>query len=93
MTRPDHANGTSRIHEAVEAIGGEAEIVVNFQGDIPTVSRETVRAALVPLADPAVDIATIATEIRREEERDDADRRRDRHQQAVAIDADADLVA
>lgn len=71
MTRADHLNGTARIHEALALIGGDAEIVVNLQGDIPTVAPESVRAALRPLADPAVDIATIAAEITRPEERTD----------------------
>src|ERR1700736_6540681 len=69
MTRIDHANGTARIHEALAGLGGEAEIVVNIQGDIPTVAPASVRAALTPLADPAVDIATIAAVIVRDEER------------------------
>ena len=45
--------------------------MVNVQGDLPTISPGTIRAALAPLADPAVDIATLAAEIVREEERDD----------------------
>ncbi|MBN8997175.1 MAG: 3-deoxy-manno-octulosonate cytidylyltransferase [Rhizobiales bacterium] len=69
MTRDDHVNGTGRIHEALQEIGGDAEIVVNVQGDIPTVAPESVRAALRPLADPAVDIGTICAEIVREEEK------------------------
>ena len=71
MTRPDHANGTLRIHEALAAIGSDADIVVNLQGDIPTVAPESVRAALAPLAEPEVDMATICAVITREEERTD----------------------
>jgi 3-deoxy-manno-octulosonate cytidylyltransferase (CMP-KDO synthetase) len=71
MTRTDHPNGTSRIHEALQVLGGREELIVNFQGDIPTVDPETVRAALRPLADPAVDIATVAALIDRAEERTD----------------------
>lgn len=71
MTRTDHPNGTSRIHEALQVLGGNEELVVNFQGDIPTVDPATVRAALRPLTDPAVDIATVAAEILRPEERTD----------------------
>jgi 3-deoxy-manno-octulosonate cytidylyltransferase (CMP-KDO synthetase) len=71
MTAAHHVNGTSRIDEALDLVGEGAEIIVNFQGDIPTVAPETVRAALRPLADPAVAIATIAAEIVREEERSD----------------------
>jgi len=71
MTRPDHANGTLRIHEALAAIGSDADIVVNLQRDIPTVAPESVRAALAPLAEPEVDMATICAVITREEERTD----------------------
>jgi 3-deoxy-manno-octulosonate cytidylyltransferase (CMP-KDO synthetase) len=69
MTRDDHVNGTARIHEALAALLSDADIVVNVQGDIPTVAPASVRAALTPLADPAVDIATIAAVIVRDEER------------------------
>ncbi len=69
MTRSDHASGSDRIFEALGVVGGRAGIVVNVQGDLPTLSPTDVRAALGPLADPAVDIATIAAEIRDEAER------------------------
>jgi 3-deoxy-manno-octulosonate cytidylyltransferase (CMP-KDO synthetase) len=68
MTRPNHINGTSRIHEALSHIGGDADIVVNLQGDLPTLAPGCIRAALKPLADPSVDIATAAAEIAREHE-------------------------
>ncbi len=73
LTRPDHQSGSDRIFEALGAVdpAGAYDIVVNIQGDLPTVERATVRASLVPLADPAVDIATLATPIRRAEEMDD----------------------
>jgi 3-deoxy-manno-octulosonate cytidylyltransferase (CMP-KDO synthetase) len=73
MTRPDHASGSDRIYEAVGLIdpAGHAVIIVNVQGDLPTLAPADVRAALVPLADAAVDIATIAAEIRKAEERSD----------------------
>jgi len=44
---------------------------VNVQGDLPTIAPADIRAALAPLNDPAVDIATLAAEIRRPEERTD----------------------
>ena len=47
---------------------GRAEIVVNLQGDFPTIAPDTIRAALPPLDDPAVDIATLASQIHTEEE-------------------------
>lgn len=71
MTRGDHPSGSDRIHEAVSMLDptGLHDAVVNVQGDLPTIAPATIRAALVPLMDPAVDIATLVAEIRREEER------------------------
>jgi 3-deoxy-manno-octulosonate cytidylyltransferase (CMP-KDO synthetase) len=71
MTRADHASGSDRIFEALDIVDphGEATTVVNVQGDLPTLSPEDVRAALGPLADPSVDIATLAAEIRNPAER------------------------
>jgi len=73
LTRPDHASGSDRIFEAVGAYDpqGRYDTVVNVQGDLPTIEAQAVRACLAPLDDDAVDIATLATPIRREEERDD----------------------
>ncbi len=70
MTRADHPSGSDRIHEAMRTIdpAGQAEIVVNLQGDFPTIDPSTIRAALPPLDDPAVDIATLASQIHTEEE-------------------------
>jgi 3-deoxy-manno-octulosonate cytidylyltransferase (CMP-KDO synthetase) len=69
MTRADHVSGSDRIFEAMEQIGAGAGIIVNVQGDLPTIAPADIRAALAPLNDPAVDIATLAAEIRRPEER------------------------
>jgi 3-deoxy-manno-octulosonate cytidylyltransferase (CMP-KDO synthetase) len=65
MTRGDHVSGSDRIYEALEALDPEhsIEIVVNVQGDLPTIDPADIRAALGPLADPAVDIATLAAVI------------------------------
>lgn len=65
MTRADHVSGSDRIFEALEALDPEhgIEVVVNVQGDLPTVDPADIRAALKPLADPGVDIATLAAAI------------------------------
>jgi 3-deoxy-manno-octulosonate cytidylyltransferase (CMP-KDO synthetase) len=65
MTRADHPSGSDRIYEALEALDPEHrfDIVVNVQGDLPTIDPADIRAALEPLADPAVDIATLAAVI------------------------------
>jgi 3-deoxy-manno-octulosonate cytidylyltransferase (CMP-KDO synthetase) len=65
MTRSDHESGSDRIYEALEAVDPEhrIEIVVNIQGDLPTVGADDIRAALKPLTDRNVDIATLAAVI------------------------------
>jgi 3-deoxy-manno-octulosonate cytidylyltransferase (CMP-KDO synthetase) len=65
MTRSDHISGSDRIYEALEALDPEHRVgvVVNVQGDLPTIEPADIRAALGPLADPAVDIATLAAVI------------------------------
>jgi 3-deoxy-manno-octulosonate cytidylyltransferase (CMP-KDO synthetase) len=65
MTRGDHLSGSDRIYEALEALDPEhrIEFVVNVQGDLPTIAAADIRSALKPLADPAVDIATLAAVI------------------------------
>jgi 3-deoxy-manno-octulosonate cytidylyltransferase (CMP-KDO synthetase) len=70
ITRADHPSGSDRIFEALGALdpGGEAEIVVNLQGDFPTISSDNIRDVLAPLVDSEVDIATLAAEIHTEEE-------------------------
>jgi 3-deoxy-manno-octulosonate cytidylyltransferase (CMP-KDO synthetase) len=73
LTRPDHQSGSDRIFEALGSLdpAGVYDIVVNVQGDLPTIERDAVRACLAPLADAGVDIATLATPIARPEEKDD----------------------
>jgi 3-deoxy-manno-octulosonate cytidylyltransferase (CMP-KDO synthetase) len=65
MTRADHASGSDRIFEALNMLDpqGRASIVVNVQGDLPTLPPQDLCAVLEPLRDPAVDIATLAAEI------------------------------
>jgi 3-deoxy-manno-octulosonate cytidylyltransferase (CMP-KDO synthetase) len=71
MTRTDHASGSDRIFEALDIVDpqGRAATVVNVQGDLPTLSPNDLKAALGPLADPAVDIATLAAVITKPQER------------------------
>ena len=71
MTRADHASGSDRIFEALGVVDPErrVRIVINVQGDLPTLEPSLLKAALTPLADPAVDIATLAAAILKDEER------------------------
>jgi 3-deoxy-manno-octulosonate cytidylyltransferase (CMP-KDO synthetase) len=71
MTRSDHPSGSDRIHEAVAMIDPDRrhDVILNVQGDLPTIEAAAIRAALAPLGDAAVDIATIAAEITLEAEK------------------------
>ncbi|KAA3502463.1 3-deoxy-manno-octulosonate cytidylyltransferase [Rhizobium rhizogenes] len=71
MTRDDHQSGSDRIFEALQKADpyGNAEYVINVQGDLPTIEAETIRASLRPLENPAVDIATLTVEITDEDEK------------------------
>jgi 3-deoxy-manno-octulosonate cytidylyltransferase (CMP-KDO synthetase) len=70
MTHADHPSGSDRIYEALGRLDpeGRTDIVVNLQGDFPTIRTDNIAAVLGPLTDPAVDIATLAAEIHFEEE-------------------------
>ncbi|AGS20013.1 3-deoxy-manno-octulosonate cytidylyltransferase [Rhizobium etli] len=71
MTSKDHQSGSDRIFEALKKIDpdGKAKFIVNVQGDLPTIEPETVRAALRPLENEAVDIGTLTIEIDNEEDK------------------------
>jgi 3-deoxy-manno-octulosonate cytidylyltransferase (CMP-KDO synthetase) len=70
MTSPTHPSGSDRIHEAMQKLDpeGKAEIVINLQGDFPTITPQTIREVLPPFDDPGVDIVTLASQIHTEEE-------------------------
>lgn len=71
MTAPDHPSGSDRIHEALQTVDpeGRHEIVVNLQGDLPTIPSADVAAVLEALTASDADVATIAAEIRNERDR------------------------
>ena len=73
MTRTDHQSGTDRVHEAAGAIDpqGACDILVNLQGDLPTLDPALITACIAPLEEPSVDIATLAAEITDDAERQD----------------------
>ena len=75
LTRPGHASGSDRIFEAAEALdpGARHDVVVNVQGDFPTIDPASIAAVIGPMEDAAVDIATLAFAITEEAERHDPD--------------------
>ncbi len=73
MTDPGLPSGSDRAFAALEAFDPAAEydVIVNLQGDLPTIDPSVIDTVLKPLRDPAVDIATLVTEIADEAERHD----------------------
>ncbi len=71
LTDPGHPSGSDRVFEALRRVDPEGvhDIVVNLQGDLPTLDPGLLRTILEPLADPAVDISTLVVEISEPAER------------------------
>lgn len=70
LTDPALPSGSDRVHAALKELdpAGDHDVVVNLQGDFPTIAPAALRAVLLPLADPAVDIGTLVVPIRDAEE-------------------------
>ena len=71
LTRIDHASGSDRIHEALQEADPDRtfDVVINLQGDLPTLEPALVRKCVEALEEGGADIGTIAAEIVRAEER------------------------
>jgi 3-deoxy-manno-octulosonate cytidylyltransferase (CMP-KDO synthetase) len=54
MTRADHVSGSDRIFEALQIVdqAGRADIVVNLQGDLPTLAPADIAAPIRPSTSP-----------------------------------------
>ena len=70
LTDPDLPSGSDRIHAALEMIdsAGAHDLIVNLQGDLPTLEAKLVRDCLAAL--DGADMATLVAEISDARERD-----------------------
>lgn len=70
LTDPDLPSGSDRVYAALAALdpGGSHDVVVNLQGDVPTLTPDELRAAVRPLDNPAFDIGTLVAPIADAEE-------------------------
>ena len=70
MTDPSLPSGSDRVHAALATLDPQArhDVVVNLQGDLPTMPALQLRAVITPLSDPAIDIATLVAPIETAEE-------------------------
>lgn len=73
MTREDHPSGSDRIFEALQQCDAAAQhdVVINLQGDMPTLDPKVIGEVLALLENPLVDIGTLAALIRDPAERED----------------------
>lgn len=66
LTRPDHPSGSDRVREAItiHPMAASADIIVNLQGDLPTLDPKLINKCIAPLhAAPEPDIATLCAQI------------------------------
>lgn len=70
LTDPSLPSGSDRVHAALATLDpqGKHDVVVNLQGDFPTLQADQLRAVITPLSDPRADIATLVAPINDEEE-------------------------
>jgi 3-deoxy-manno-octulosonate cytidylyltransferase (CMP-KDO synthetase) len=69
MTRPDHESGTERIAEVAGILDwDDAQVVVNLQGDEPSMPAALINECATLLADASADIATLASPFRSRED-------------------------
>ncbi len=71
LTDPSLPRGSDRVQAALAVLDpqGQHDIIVNLQGDLPTIPPDYLRTVLAPLSDPAIDIATLVAPITTDEER------------------------
>ena len=70
LTDPKHPSGTDRIFEAMNKIPDikKYDVVINLQGDLPTINPKAIRDILLPLKNRNVDISTLVAKIKNKEE-------------------------
>ena len=73
LTDPDLPSGSDRINQALSRLDqdGQYDIIVNVQGDLPTLDSAAINHAVGALKTSQADISTLVTEIREDHERED----------------------
>lgn len=70
LTDPGLPSGSDRVRAALDELDPDRrhDVVVNLQGDVPTLDPESLRLVVLPLANPGFDIGTLVVPILSEEE-------------------------
>jgi 3-deoxy-manno-octulosonate cytidylyltransferase (CMP-KDO synthetase) len=65
LTDPDLPKGSDRIYAALQGVENQEQynVIINLQGDLPTIDPEVLKSVLAPLNNLNVDIATVAAVI------------------------------
>ncbi len=73
LTDPDLPSGSDRIAAALKIYDKSERhrVVINLQGDLPTLAPQAIKSVLAPLQAPGTDIATLAAVITRDEEKNE----------------------
>jgi 3-deoxy-manno-octulosonate cytidylyltransferase (CMP-KDO synthetase) len=71
LTRKQHTTGSDRIHEAIEKLQLDHDIIINVQGDMPMINPETINLINnFMIANPNASVSTVASKITEEEIKD-----------------------
>ena len=70
LTDPDLPSGSDRVKQALDVLdpAGEHDVVINLQGDLPSLPPGMLADVLAPLAEDAYDLATLVAPITSAEE-------------------------
>jgi 3-deoxy-manno-octulosonate cytidylyltransferase (CMP-KDO synthetase) len=65
QTDPDLPSGSDRVHAALRSLDpdGRHDVVINLQGDFPTLDPVLLRRVLLPLENPVFDVGSLVTPI------------------------------
>ena len=71
LTGKQHTTGSDRIHEAIDKLQLDHDIIINVQGDMPMINPETINLINnFMIANPNVNVSTVASEISKDEIQD-----------------------
>ena len=73
LTSDKHQTGTDRVFEVFQSkLKFKPEVIINFQGDMPNLSPEAIKDLATHMKKNLCDIATLASDIKNEQEREDS---------------------
>jgi 3-deoxy-manno-octulosonate cytidylyltransferase (CMP-KDO synthetase) len=72
LTSDKHQTGTDRVFEVFKnTLESRPEVIINFQGDMPNLSPDSIKELVLHMKKKLCDIATLASHIENEQEKKD----------------------